>query len=114
MSAITTHVLDTSRGRPATGVPVVLERRLPDHTWTMIGTGETDQDGRVRALVAGNAPLIPGTYRLILDTQRYFDTVGVQSFYPSIAVTFEAVPGEPHYHIPVLLSPFGYTTYRGS
>jgi 5-hydroxyisourate hydrolase len=114
MSAITTHVLDTSLGRPAAGVPVVLERRVSDHAWAMVGSGETDFDGRLRTLMAADAPLVPGTYRLIFDTLRYFDAVGVRAFYPSIAIMFEAAEGEAHYHVPVLVSPFGYTTYRGS
>lgn len=114
MSAITTHVLDTSRGRPAAGVRVVLERRVSDHTWTMVGSGETDDKGRLRTLMASGAPLVPGTYRLIFDTLQYFDTTGIRPFYPSIAITFEAAQGEAHYHVPLLVSPFGYTTYRGS
>jgi 5-hydroxyisourate hydrolase len=112
MSAITTHVLDSSRGRPAAGVPVLLEHLQPDLSWKTVGSGETDQDGRLRTLMG--APLVAGTYRLVFDTRRYFDVAGVRAFYPSIVITFEAAAGETHYHVPLLLSPFGYTTYRGS
>jgi 5-hydroxyisourate hydrolase len=114
MSAITTHVLDTSRGRPAAGIPVLLEHLQPDRTWKRVGSGETDQDGRLRTLMDAGAPLMPGTYRLVFETRRYFDAAGAPAFYPSIAVTFDALAGETHYHVPLLVSPFGYSTYRGS
>jgi len=115
MSAITTHVLDTARGRPATGVAVVLEQRdAGREEWTPIGRGETDADGRLRSLLPDSARLEPGQYRLIFDTRRYFDAQSVRSLYPMIIVVFEAVAGESHYHVPLLLGPFGYTTYRGS
>ena len=113
MSAITTHVLDTSRGGPAAGVGVVLERSTND-TWTVVGRGDTDADGRQRSLMADGAPVLAGRYRLTFDTRRYFEGLGVRSFFPAIAVTFETTDGESHYHVPLLLSPFGYSTYRGS
>lgn len=113
MSAITTHVLDTSRGVPAAGVPVVLERQ-DDSGWRLIGRGETDADGRQRGLMpdAGSAP--PGVYRLRFDTRAYFEGHAQQTFFPQVTVTFEVPDGEAHHHVPLLLSPFGYTTYRGS
>jgi 5-hydroxyisourate hydrolase len=114
MSAITTHVLDTARGVPAAGVPVVLERRAGQGEWYVVGRGEKDADGRMRGLMAEGASIVPGYYRLIFDARRYFTSTGVQGFYPQIAVMFEAVEGESHYHVPLLLGPFGYTTYRGS
>jgi len=114
MSAITTHVLDTSRGCPAVGVPVVLQQRADGDRWHVVGGGQTDADGRVRDLLAESAPLVPGVYRLIFDTQRYFDQQGLRGFYPHVIVVFEATPGETHYHVPLLLGPFGYTTYRGT
>lgn len=123
MSAITTHVLDTSLGRPAAGVRVVLERGGKSSEWQVVGHGETDADGRLRTLMADQAPLEAGLYRLVFDTRRYFDGRGVRAFYPSVIITFEVAPevannavaeNAAHYHVPLLLSPFGYSTYRGS
>jgi 5-hydroxyisourate hydrolase len=108
VSGITTHVLDTARGRPAKGVPVVLERHV-DARWEPVGQGTTDADGRVSDLLASGPE--PGRYRLTFDTAAYFDGAG---FYPEVSVTFAATGGEEHYHVPLLLSPFGYSTYRGS
>ena len=107
MSGITTHVLDTSRGCPAAGVPVVLERAVGSG-WDPVGRGSTDADGRARDLLT-SAPE-PGRYRLIFDTGSYLEA----GFYPEVLVTFVVEPGEEHYHVPLLLSPFGYSTYRGS
>ena len=114
MSAITTHVLDTARGHPAAGVAVVLELKHDDGDWKAIGRGVTDADGRLRSLMpeAGSAP--PGIYRLTFDTGPYFEAQGSRGFYPHVTVTFEVVQGEAHYHVPLLVSPFGYATYRGS
>ena len=114
MSAITTHILDTSRGCPAVGVPVVLQQRADGDRWHVVGGGQTDTDGRLRDLLAEGTALVPGVYRLIFDTQRYFDTQGLRGFYPHVIVVFEATAGETHYHVPLLLGPFGYTTYRGT
>ena len=113
MSAITTHVLDTARGVPAAGVSVVLERQHAAE-WQVIGRGQTDADGRQRALMpeAGSAP--PGVYRLRFDTRAYFEALSLQTFFPQVIVTFEIPDGEAHHHVPLLLSPYGYTTYRGS
>ena len=112
MSGITTHVLDTSIGRPASGVPVLLERSA-NGRWESIGHGETDRDGRLRTLMPETVSVLRGTYRLTFDTRRYFDGGGVQAFYPRIVVEFE-VATDAHYHVPLLLSPYGYSTYRGS
>jgi 5-hydroxyisourate hydrolase len=114
MNAITTHVLDTARGRPAAGVPVVLERATGRDQWEPIGRGQTDADGRLRSLMSGQSGLEPGQYRLIFDTRKYFDAQSVRTLYPSVVIVFETVAGETHYHVPLLLGPFGYTTYRGS
>lgn len=114
MSAITTHVLDTSRGRPAAGVGVVLERSTSHDTWSVVGRGDTDGEGRQRGLMADGVPLLAGLYRLTFDTRRYFEGLGVRPFFPTIAVTFETAAGESHYHVPLLLNPFGYSTYRGT
>jgi 5-hydroxyisourate hydrolase len=110
---ISTHVLDTSVGRPAEGVPVVLERSGGTTQWHVIGHGETDADGRVRTLVPESSKLAMGVYRMVFDTRRYFEKCGVAGFYPSVTVVFE-IRDQSHYHVPLLLSPFGYSTYRGS
>jgi 5-hydroxyisourate hydrolase len=114
MSAITTHILDTARGCPAAGVFVTLDRRADDGRWDAVGRGHTDNDGRLKTLYPGNDPLSPGVYRLTFDTQRYFDGLDVATFYPEVVVIFETAPGEKHYHVPLLLAPYGYTTYRGT
>ena len=108
MSAITTHVLDTARGVPAAGVAITLERVTAD-TALVVGSGVTDADGRLRTLL-GDARPEAGTYRLRFDTRAY----DAASFYPEVAVTFEVRDPTAHYHVPLLLSPFGYSTYRGS
>ena len=102
---ITTHVLDTAQGKPAAGVPVRLELREPQG-WTLLGEGATDADGRLRTLVRG--AFRAGTYRLTFDTRAR------SSFFPEVTIVFEAADTAAHYHVPLLLSPFGYSTYRGS
>jgi 5-hydroxyisourate hydrolase len=114
MAAITTHVLDTARGVPAGGLQIVLERSAAANEWQVVGRGATDVDGRLRTLTADSGSVPPGVYRLIFDTRAYFDAQGVGTFYPWVIVTFEVTPAEAHYHVPLLLSPFGYSTYRGS
>ena len=114
LSAITTHVLDTSLGRPAAGVNVVLDRDGQSDQWQRVGHGQTDADGRLRTLMPADAALSPGRYRLVFDTRKYFELRGIRPFHPSIIVVFEVVAGETHYHVPLLISAFGYTTYRGS
>jgi 5-hydroxyisourate hydrolase len=109
---ITTHVLDTARGLPAHGVPIVLEHATTEG-WVLIGTAATDADGRARDLVADGTPLGDGRYRLTFDTGAYFRGRGEAAFYPEVAVVF-TVAGDEHHHVPLLLSPFGYSTYRGS
>jgi 5-hydroxyisourate hydrolase len=106
-------VLDTARGRPAQGVWVVLER-VEDGTPSPLARGVTDADGRLRELLPDDVPLEPGTFRLVFDTGRYFAGQGVQSFYPEVAVVFQVRDAGQHHHVPLLLSPFGYSTYRGS
>jgi 5-hydroxyisourate hydrolase len=113
MSAITTHVLDTARGRPAAGVEVALER-VDGGRAEVLARGTTDADGRLRDLLAPGAPLAAGTYRLVFHTGAYFRAQGVDGFYPEVPVLFQVRDGEAHYHVPLLLSPFGYSTYRGS
>jgi 5-hydroxyisourate hydrolase len=113
VSAITTHVLDVSIGRPAPGVAISLEYRDGEQ-WSAIGSGVTDTDGRLRTLVPEGAQLRAGTYRLVFDTGSYFLSNGTQTFFPSVIVTFELGQGASHHHVPLLVSPFGYSTYLGS
>lgn len=112
MTGITTHVLDTARGRPAAGIAVSLARRAGD-SWTEVATGRTDGSGRVTNLLPESIKSPTGTYRLRFDTGAYFKAQGVATFHPFIEVVFELREAE-HYHVPLLVSPFGYTTYRGS
>jgi 5-hydroxyisourate hydrolase len=108
VSPVTTHVLDTSHGRPAAGVEVTLEQG-PD--WSEVGSGRTGEDGRLAELGSLAAP---GTYRLRFATGAYFEAAGTPAFFPEVAIQFSVErPGE-HFHVPLLLSPFGYSTYRGS
>ncbi len=107
MSPITTHVLDTARGKPASGIPITLEFEI-EGRWSKIGEGTTDTDGRVGDLLPADVKLSTGTYRITFATAAY------SSFYPSIEVSFVVEDPQQHYHIPLLLSPFGYSTYRGS
>jgi 5-hydroxyisourate hydrolase len=117
---ITTHVLDTAHGAPAAGVRVALARHVPDPpdvdagVWDAVGTGVTDADGRCRALLPPGTPLTEGVWRLTFDTAGYFDAAGVTGFYPRVAISFEVTDAGQHYHVPLLLSPYGYATYRGS
>lgn len=113
MSGITTHVLDTARGRPAHGVPVILELQT-EGTWRELGRAATDADGRVRQLLPAGKPLAAGIYRLTFLTRSYFDALGIEGFYPEAAIVFTVRDPDQHYHVPLLLSPFGYSTYRGS
>lgn len=113
MSGITTHVLDTSRGRPAPGVPVTLEIEAAGG-WKLVGKGTTNADGRVSELVSPAGSVAPGVYRLIFDTGKYFAGQQSESFYPQVTIIFRLADAAQHYHIPLLLSPFGYSTYRGS
>ncbi len=110
---ITTHVLDTSAGRPATGVLVVLEMRRGD-AWEPVGQGRTDDDGRLRDLLPDGRGAEPATYRLRFDTAAYFAARGVEGFYPEVTIEFRVTDASEHHHVPLLLSPFGYSTYRGS
>jgi 5-hydroxyisourate hydrolase len=111
MSRITTHVLDTARGRPASGVGVRLEREYGD-TWQRVGEGRTDAEGRLSDLI-DDEPLGIETYRLTFETGDYFSAHGTETFYPNVQIVFRA-RGDEHYHVPLLVSPFGYSTYRGS
>jgi 5-hydroxyisourate hydrolase len=110
--SISTHVLDTARGRPAADVPVTLSHRGSDGAWSVLGRAVTDTDGRIKELSQGD--LAAGVYRLDFDTAHYFVQLGISGLYPEVSVVFILQnPGE-HFHVPLLLSPFGYTTYRGT
>lgn len=113
-SPITTHVLDTSRGQPAAGVEAVLEQAREDGGWAQVGYGVTDDDGRIDTLVPESRTLEAGTYRLRFATADYFEARDTRSFYPHVEVVFTVTTSDEHYHVPLLLSPHGYTTYRGS
>src|SRR5436309_1836276 len=110
MSAITTHVLDTSRGRPAVGVPLTLEFKLTEN-WKPIGKGATDADGRCKNLFSPETEFEAGTYRLTFDTGAYFQSLNVEGFYPEVIILFSIRDPRQHYHVPLLLSQFGYSTY---
>ena len=107
MASLSTHVLDLSLGRPAVGVHVTLE----SEAGAPVGEGATDADGRIAAI--GPVPLPVGAYRLRFHTGSYFDLVGTATFYPEVVVAF-TVAADEHFHVPLLLSPHGYSTYRGS
>jgi len=112
MSGITTHILDIARGRPAAGVAVSLARRSGDG-WVELATTRSDTNGRVANLLSGEVKSPAGTYRLRFDTGAYFAAMGVSPFHPFVEIVFEIRDAE-QYHVPLLVSPFGYTTYRGS
>ena len=112
MNPLTSHVLDVALGQPARGVTLRLEV-LAGEVWRSVGAGVTDADGRAGDLLAG-APLEARTYRLTFETGAYFAATGRRSFYPRVEVTFEVAAPAEHHHVPLLLSPFGYSTYRGS
>jgi len=113
MSGISTHILDLTRGRPATGVLVRLGRQV-DGVWTELAAVATDEDGRVSGLPGNGVSPTAGRYRLHFETGEYFRGRGVSWFHPYIEVTFEVSDGAQNYHVPLLLTPFGYSTYRGS
>ena len=111
MSTISTHILDTARGRPAPGIAVVLCRIENDDATKELGRGVTNDDGRVRDLVG---TISPGTYRMTFEVGPYLSATHGQAFYPKAQVDFVVMEADGHYHIPLLLSPYGYSTYRGS
>jgi 5-hydroxyisourate hydrolase len=112
MSQLTTHVLDVNKGRPAEGISVYLFRQHNDD-WTEITLASTNKDGRIPHLIQKDVILEPGVYKLRFLTSEYFDKQGIQSFYPYVEIIF-SITGPEHFHVPLLLNAFGYSTYRGS
>ncbi len=110
--SISTHVLDVMRGTPAAGLAVTLSRREPDGDWKPIGESETDADGRIRELTEEEVEA--GEYQLRFDTRPYFERSGLDAFYPEVLVVFNLSDASSHVHVPVLLSAYGYTTYKGT
>lgn len=112
---ISTHILDTSRGKPAAGVSVTLEIREGESSWKPVGSGTTDNDGRVKSLLPeGKSAPDVGTYRVSFAVGAYYASRNEQGFYPSVSIEFIVRSSEEHYHVPLLLNPYGYSTYRGS
>jgi 5-hydroxyisourate hydrolase len=109
---LSTHVLDANSGRPALHVALTLHRRAETGTWEPVGEGATDDDGRCRTLAPEG--LRVAIYRLDFDTGAYFVATGQKGFYPEVSIVFEVTEPTRHYHVPLLLSPFAYSTYRGS
>ena len=106
--------MDTSRGQPAAGIEISLERLNAGEGWSPLSQGVTDADGRVKQFVLAEPELGAGTYRLVFSVGKYFEGLNQQTFYPEVSVAFLIEPGAEHYHVPLLISPYGYSTYRGS
>jgi 5-hydroxyisourate hydrolase len=113
MKRVSTHILDLTLGKPAGNVPVRLEKQ-ESSDWRVLSSQRTDADGRCPQLLPEGENLSPGPYRLVFDTASYFAARRIAALYPVIEVTFDVSDGETQFHIPLLLSPNGYTTYRGS
>lgn len=112
MSQITTHILDTSKGCPAAGIALRLQQKV-NTEWIDKASGITNTDGRVSGLLTKDEVLSPGLYKIIFETGEYFNQLNIQTFFPFVEIVF-FIPDAAHYHVPLLLSPFGYSTYRGS
>jgi 5-hydroxyisourate hydrolase len=113
MSPITSHALDLALGRPARGLPLLLSRLDEHGAWHTLAQAVTNDDGRAPDLLPEGS-LERGTYRLSFDTRSYLEASGQPVFYPHVEIVFAVEQPSQHYHIPLLLSPFGYSTYRGS
>ena len=110
---VSTHVLDTSIGRPAASIAVQLQRQNAEG-WTHVSRAVTDKDGRAPGLLPPDEPAGAGGYRLTFDVGEYFRGRGVDSFYSTVSIDFVVRDAAAHYHVPLLVSPYGYSTYRGS
>lgn len=111
MSQITTHILDTTKGKPAAGITIILYRGENDE-WTELARGTTNADGRISDLLK-NEKLEHCIHKMRFETKDYFDSHQIKTFYPYVEIVFDIISDE-HYHVPLLLNPFGYSTYRGS
>jgi 5-hydroxyisourate hydrolase len=112
MSQITTHILDTTLGKPAQGVAISLHQQK-ETEWKKLAEGITNADGRISDLLAKGTVLPAGVYKMRFEIQPYFEWLEITAFYPFVEIVFNISSNE-HYHIPLLLNPFGYSTYRGS
>jgi 5-hydroxyisourate hydrolase len=111
---ISTHILNTATGRPAVGVKVTVARSEPGHRWTVLNSTTSDEDGRCRALLPISETMSPGVYSIHFDTAGYYLAQRTPGLYPYVEIAIEVAPGQAHYHVPLLLTANGYTTYRGS
>ncbi|HEV3308352.1 MAG TPA: hydroxyisourate hydrolase [Candidatus Sulfotelmatobacter sp.] len=114
MRRISTHILDIVHGKPASDISVRLEKRCTPEDWRVLNTARSDLNGRCAQLLPEGEDLSAGMYRLVFDTGIYYAQQNIEALYPVVEVTFRAAEGDSHFHIPLLLSPNGYTTYRGS
>lgn len=112
--SVSTHVLDTAHGRPAEGLRILFETATANGGWERVGAATTDDDGRAPDLIADDAGVDAGVYRMTFETGDWFAQRAVAAFYPRVRVEFEITDADQHHHVPLLLSPFGYSTYRGS
>lgn len=110
---LSSHILDIDAGVPASGVKITLEKMNPDGTWSFVDQKTTDENGRVKDFLEEGTDDSDGIYRLTYYVKPYFERKGIKTFYPFIEVAFE-ISGDKHYHVPITLSPFGYSTYRGN
>jgi len=113
MTQITSHILDTSRGLPAQGVFITLAQQQ-DENWVTLGSAKTNDDGRVSDFIGNDKVLAAGVYKLTFSLSDYYERLNTDSFYPYADVIFKVTGDGQHYHVPLLLNPFGYSTYRGS
>lgn len=114
MSGITTHIIDITTGKPGAGIPVVLERKTHSAGWQAIAEGMTDINGRIDDLLSARDVFLPGHYRLIFEIGPYYLLQSVECFFPQVVISFVVKDPVQHYHVPLLLSPFSYSTYRGT
>lgn len=114
MSAITTHILDTTNGRPGTGIPVVLERKTHTSGWQAVAEGITDANGRLDDLLSVTEAFLPGHYRFIFEIGPYFLLREMECFFPQITISFVVKDPTQKYHVPLLLGPFGYSAFRAA